>query len=437
MYKNVVMITRIALLFVLAAVLVLTGLMTSLQPKHALVNAPLSEDIAEAAPYKKEINSTPQPTVYKGSAKLYAQPVLAAAPAVKERKQPDKTVYLTFDDGPSGLTGKVLDILKKSDIKATFFVLGEQAAVRPELIRRIYEEDHAIGNHTYDHEYNKLYQKFQEFWRQVKQTEETIRLITGVRPQLVRAPGGTAGKFDETYFRLLKQGGYQVFDWNVDSGDSKRRGVPAEEILRGATTPVSGNEAIVLLHDGAGHEETVKALPEIIAFYKKNGYRFDVLTPEMEPVQFKLQSSVKLKDNQPGKRWIAENVAVNAALFKSGRTLAVDMGGLATEFAPGEYKMVDGKFMVPLRAAVERLGGSVSWKAESKTVQVSLTKVHWEADPGKGTMTLSEGRGRVTISEVKFIGHTVWVPIRDALEISGHPIKDMNSDGDKYRIVTL
>ncbi|SMF90624.1 Peptidoglycan/xylan/chitin deacetylase, PgdA/CDA1 family [Paenibacillus uliginis N3/975] len=437
MYKNVVIITRIALLFVLAAVLILTGFMTSLQPGHSLINVSLAEDMAEAAPFTAEVHNASEATVYSGAVSVSTKSVLAPATAVKEKKHSAKTVYLTFDDGPSGLTGEVLDILKKSGIKATFFVLGEQAAVRPELIARIFEEGHAIGNHTYNHEYNKLYEKFQEFWRQVKQTEETIRLITGVRPQLVRAPGGTAGKFDETYFRLLKQGGYQVFDWNVDSGDSKRRGVPAEEILKGATTPVSGNEAIVLLHDGAGHEETVKALPGIIAFYKEKGYNFDVLTPEMEPVQFKLHSNVKTKQEQPGSRWIAENVAHNAALFKQGRTLAVDMGGLATEFAPGEYRMENGKFMVPLRSAVERLGGGVFWKAESRTVQVSLTDARWEADPIKGTMTLSGIRGKTAVSEVKFIGHTVWVPIRDVLEISGHPVKDVVSGGDVYRIVTL
>ncbi|UNK19269.1 polysaccharide deacetylase [Paenibacillus sp. N3/727] len=437
MYRNVVIISRIAMLFVLAAVLILTGLMTSLQPGHSLVNISLTEDVAEAAPLIEEIHNIPETTVYSGAATVSTKPVLAPAATVKEKKQSAKTVYLTFDDGPSGLTGEVLNILKKSGIKATFFVLGEQATVRPELITRIYEEGHAIGNHTYNHEYNKLYEKFQEFWRQIKQTEETIRLITGVRPQLVRAPGGTAGKFDETYFRLLKQGGYQVFDWNVDSGDSKRRGVPADEILKGATTPVSGNEAIVLLHDGAGHEETVKALPGIIAFYKEKGYNFDVLTPEMEPVQFKLHSNVKTKQEQPGSRWIAENVALNAALFKEGRTLAVDMGGLATEFAPGEYRMENGKFMVPLRSAVERLGGGVFWKAESRTVQVSLTDARWEADPIKGTVTLSGTRGKTAVSEVKFIGHTVWVPIRDVLEISGHPVKDVVSGGDVYRIVTL
>lgn len=434
MYKNVVAITRITLLFVLAAVLVMTGIKASLTSEYSPV---LSDVVAASKPSVNEEPIQPIHTVYTGTETVTTQPVYASVPAVEEKKQTDKTVYLTFDDGPSGLTGEVLDILKQSNIKATFFVLGKQADVRPEVIRRIDEEGHVIGNHTYDHEYNKLYGKFIEFWKQIKQTEESVRLITGERPQLVRAPGGTAGKFDETYFRLLQEGGYRVFDWNVDSGDSKRKGVPAEEIVKGATTPVNSNEVIVLMHDGAGHEETVKALPSIIAHYKKNGYRFDVLTPEMEPLQFKLQSKVKPKLEQPGSRWISENVATNAALFKPGRTLAIDMGGFSTEFAPGEYRVDDGKLMVPLRAAVERLGGKVSWNAENKTVQVALTKVHWEADPLKGTLQRSDEREKPILSEVRFIGHTVWVPIRDVMEISGHKVKNVFSRDNKYIVVTL
>ncbi|WP_422659735.1 polysaccharide deacetylase family protein [Paenibacillus sp. EC2-1] len=431
MYKNLVVITRIVLLFVLAAVLILSAMTTSLQSQHA------QEDIAEAIPSQVKEKDRMVHTVYSGAESVTTQPVLSSASTVKEKKQSKRTVYLTFDDGPSGLTGEVLDILKKEEIKATFFVLGEQASRRPELIRRIHEEGHIIGNHTFNHDYNKLYEKFQTFWNQIKQTEEIVRLITGERPQLVRAPGGTAGKFDETYFRLLQEGGYRVFDWNVDSGDSKRRGVPAEEILEGATTRVNSDESIVLLHDGAGHEESVKALPDIIAYYKKNGYQFDVLTPEMEPVQFKLQSKVKPKLDQPGAKWIAEHVSVNAALFKPGRILKVDMSGFATEFAPGEYSIVNRKIMVPLRSAVERLGGEVSWNVNNKKVKVSLTNTKWEADPETNTMEVSDGSGKTIISEVTYVGHTIWVPIRDALEISGHPVKDVLSDSDKYRIVTL
>ncbi|MFD2874911.1 polysaccharide deacetylase family protein [Paenibacillus rhizoplanae] len=84
-----------------------------------------------------------------------------AAPAAGQRKE--KVVYLTFDDGPSAVTPKVLTILQEQGIKATFFVLGDQAASRPELINAIWEQGHAIGNHTYNHNYHDLYSGFTEF----------------------------------------------------------------------------------------------------------------------------------------------------------------------------------------------------------------------------------------------------------------------------------
>lgn len=263
MMKRIMFAARLVLITAMAAVLLAAGFPELLNPGRPAGSKSFPAHTVSAEAFK------PVSEAVSESEAMPASPVFLS-PKKSSSKAPVKTVYLTFDDGPSGLTGEVLDILKKEGIKATFFVLGQQADSRPELIGRIHEEGHAIGNHSYNHDYVKLYQRFTEFWRQIKQTEETVHLITGERPQLVRAPGGTAGKFDAVYFRLLKQGGYKVFDWNVDSGDSRRKGVPAAEIVKGAITPAAG-DPIVLLHDGSGHQETVKALPEIIRHYKKNG----------------------------------------------------------------------------------------------------------------------------------------------------------------------
>lgn len=97
-------------------------------------------------------------------------------------------VYLTFDDGPSKLTDEILSILEEQQIKATFFVLGEHARKSPEIIYRTAEAGHVIGNHTYNHEYNELYESFTAFWGQIKETEEILREITGSRTSLVRLP---------------------------------------------------------------------------------------------------------------------------------------------------------------------------------------------------------------------------------------------------------
>lgn len=96
-------------------------------------------------------------------------------------------VYFTFDDGPSKLTPKVLDILKEHDVKATFFVLGEQAEAREDTVRRVAAEGHALGNHTFDHKYRKLYNSFEQFFSQVKATDEVLKRITGKSVRLLRA----------------------------------------------------------------------------------------------------------------------------------------------------------------------------------------------------------------------------------------------------------
>lgn len=216
-------------------------------------------------------------------------------PQANNKDKQGKTVYLTFDDGPSPHTDQVLEILREEEVPATFFVLGQQAKRYPEVIRRIVDGGHALGNHTYNHDYDELYASFGQFWKQIKDTEEVLREITGTRTPLVRAPGGTYGHFDKTYFHLLEQGGYQVFDWNVDSGDSKRKGVPASEIIANVKNTKLQDQVIVLMHDGGGHEQTVRALPEIIHYYKKLGYEFRTLSAEQQPVQFSLDPSISKK----------------------------------------------------------------------------------------------------------------------------------------------
>lgn len=201
------------------------------------------------------------------------------------------TVYLTFDDGPSNLTAQVLDILHKEGISASFFVLGNQAESRGKLIKRAVNEGHTVGNHTYNHVYKELYGSFDQFWKQVERTDGILRKITGQENMLLRAPGGTYSNFDAFYYYLLDSAGYRLFDWNVDSGDAVRRSVPAAEIVANVKASTLRDKMVVLMHDGIGHEETVKALPQIIAYYKAKGYAFKSLTPDTPKIQFPLTAS--------------------------------------------------------------------------------------------------------------------------------------------------
>lgn len=195
----------------------------------------------------------------------------------------DKIVYLTFDDGPDAEnTPKVLEILKQNNIKATFFVVGVAAEKNPEILRQIYAEGHAIGNHSYNHNYRQLYQSVYTYLDQLHHNDDIIKQIIGVRPRISRAPGGTVGSFTKKYWDLEKKQGYVDIGWNFSCGDATSSSVRADVLVANIKKQLNNkslwSHAIVLMHDGTGHGETVKALPGIIQLFKDRGFTFKVAT---------------------------------------------------------------------------------------------------------------------------------------------------------------
>ena len=191
-----------------------------------------------------------------------------------------KMAYLTFDDGPDEKnTPAILDILKKEQAKATFYVLGRSAQTYPDVVRRIFEEGHAIGNHSYDHEYGKLYASTGNYLAELEQTDEILRDLIGVRPLITRAPGGRMGNFTAAYEQAMEQNGYVEHDWNVSSADTAPNHPVAQDFIDNIDAGATMQSVIILMHSSAGHEETVKALPDIIRILKERGYSFGVVTP--------------------------------------------------------------------------------------------------------------------------------------------------------------
>ncbi|MNJ31876.1 Peptidoglycan-N-acetylglucosamine deacetylase [compost metagenome] len=346
-------------------------------------------------------------------------------------------MYLTFDDGPSKWTDDVLDILKNADVPATFFLLGEQAKRYPEIVHRIDEAGHAIGNHTYNHKYDELYSSFGMFWSQIKETEEVLRGITGTRTPLVRAPGGTYGHFDANYFKLLEQGGYKVFDWNLDSGDSKRKGVPASEIVKNVTSAKQGSSMNVLMHDGGGHEETVKALPKIIEYYKSLGYEFRAITPEDTPVQFTVSPKMKSsKRPLPSSAWVQAHIVPNAVLFGPDTPLYIEAGGVETRLAAGEYELRNGQYQVPLRTVMERLGAEVRWNDKDQTAVISWRDARITIHSASKTLAV-EAPGEAPVEYAVDIDRKsglMWLPLRTLLEVAGHDILTVTSNPEERRV---
>ena len=194
----------------------------------------------------------------------------------------ESTVYLTFDDGPDNkITPQILDILKAEGVKATFYVCGNMVEAYPDVLKRIFNEGHAIGNHSYNHRYKELYKSPWSFMEQIIQTDNAIKNVIGVRPFIIRAPGGV-GMFSSNYWTMIEDCGYVEHDWNVLTEDATPSKPNASQQINNVLKYLGDNpphSVIILMHSNSDKVETVKALPELIHFLRDWGYKFGVVTP--------------------------------------------------------------------------------------------------------------------------------------------------------------
>ncbi|MDP4090011.1 MAG: polysaccharide deacetylase family protein [Bacillota bacterium] len=192
-----------------------------------------------------------------------------------------KVAYLTFDDGPSPkTTPKILSILNSYNIKGTFFVIGKLAAANRDLIVAEKEAGETIGNHTYSHDYNYLYQNPQNLLDDISKCSETIHSILGPDYDIkyVRFPGGSFGKKLEPFRMAVSGAGYSFIDWNSLNGDAEGTNIPPDKLLdRLKQTSKGKNTLVILMHDAPAKQTTVQALPQIIEYLKSQGYIFKAL----------------------------------------------------------------------------------------------------------------------------------------------------------------
>ncbi len=182
-----------------------------------------------------------------------------------------KRAYLTFDDGPSVNTEKILRILKEHNVRATFFVCGyveEDEKLKP-LYKKIVDEGHTIAMHSYSHRYEDIYSSAESFELDLDKIHTLIYNETGVDAKIYRFPGGsgnTVSKLDMNIFKdILHEKGYEYWDWNVYPGNSEGESIPKEKIVSGILDKIDNyNNAIILLHDTGAKNSTVEALPEVI-----------------------------------------------------------------------------------------------------------------------------------------------------------------------------
>lgn len=188
-----------------------------------------------------------------------------------------KAIALTFDDGPwPTTTVQILDLLKKNNIKATFFWVGRYLQTYPELGKQVAAAGHAIGNHTWNHQYFKYNEEGAA--REIDRTTSLIEELTGIRTSIFRPPGGILNNGLAAY---AQKRNYTVVMWSADSLDWRT----ATQSLMENVMRQANSGGIVLMHDGGGNRSrTVEALPDIIAKFRKEGYTF-VTVPELLKMQ--------------------------------------------------------------------------------------------------------------------------------------------------------
>lgn len=209
-----------------------------------------------------------------------------------ENGENERVVYLTFDDGPSKNTPLILDILKENNVHGTFFIISPYVESHIPIVKRAFDEGNVIGNHTADHEYNRVYTSEDVFFKNFNKQQIFIKEVTGKDCTIFRFPGGSNnvnvrnahGKnFTKNITEKLNSQGIQVYDWNVDSGDAKGNNIPASTLVKNVERELKDKDgnykecAIILMHDCMTKNTTVKALPEIINLLKELDYRFDIL----------------------------------------------------------------------------------------------------------------------------------------------------------------
>lgn len=206
-------------------------------------------------------------------------------------------IYLTFDDGPSAnTTPKILDILKKQNVKATFFILNYSSA-NEHLIKRIVDEGHSIGIHGYSHNYKEIYTSEQTYIENLNKLQEKIKKTTGVTTNITRFPGGssnTVSKFNKGIMtrltKLVEAKGYKYYDWNIESGDSGGAKTK-EDVYNNVIKYLSKKRAnVVLMHDFSSNNKTINALNDIINYGKNNGYTFEAINDETPTIHHRVNN---------------------------------------------------------------------------------------------------------------------------------------------------
>lgn len=216
---------------------------------------------AQGSELEKEILQKEEPQV--------EQPIPDEVSEVEADVSAKRKVYLTFDDGPSIYTQDILDILARYEVKATFFVLGKEGDSQRQALKRIVEEGHTLGIHSYSHRYSEIYASKENFVADFEKLQTFLYEVTGELSTVYRFPGGSSNEVSATSMEELAEylagKNVQYYDWNISSEDGTGTNIPVEQLVANSTKKLEKYDtAIILFHDSADKRTTVEALPIII-----------------------------------------------------------------------------------------------------------------------------------------------------------------------------
>lgn len=202
-------------------------------------------------------------------------------------------VYLTFDDGPSTNTEQILEILKKYNVHATFFVLGKTDTASKKLYQKIIEGGHSLGVHSTSHNYKKVYASQNSFEEDYLTTRDLLWKVTGIKPTLYRFPGGSNNGFGtskerQKNIKFIKKQGAVHYDWNACNDDSIGVSYSPSRLVQNALRGINkSREAnILLMHDAPAKKNTVKSLPQLIQILLERGYALEAMDEYIPQVSF-------------------------------------------------------------------------------------------------------------------------------------------------------
>ncbi|MFT4143796.1 MAG: polysaccharide deacetylase family protein [Mobilitalea sp.] len=232
------------------------------------------------------------------------KPTTIPSPTIKPQHEvtegiyKDKQVYLTFDDGPSIYTDEILDILQEYGIKATFFVVGKTDEHSIKMYKRIVNEGHTLGMHSYSHRYEKIYNSVKDFDKDFTKLWKLLYDTTGYKPSIYRFPGGSANEVNKhdmkDFIKYLNDADMVYFDWNVLNGDATGVTYTEEQLVENVLGGVEAKKrSIVLMHDSQSKKTTVDSLPTLLDDLLLGGAELLPLNKDVPPIQMIKADSVK------------------------------------------------------------------------------------------------------------------------------------------------